>query len=122
MFVVGWLFQEPDLRPLGMSLRPESLFQASSWVAFCWCSLELTNGGRANVGVQSLEATELQRDGKRTQTTKGESALRMAQIIAFIPHHVRGAHAGLFIGRAQQSYYIDLIESYYNAPNYLPHQ
>jgi hypothetical protein len=49
MFVVGWLFglfRGPDLRPDGMSFRLETLFLASSWVAFCGCSLELRNGGR----------------------------------------------------------------------------
>jgi hypothetical protein len=45
MLVVGWLFRGPNLRPVGMSLRPDSLFQASSWVAFHGCSLNLTNGG-----------------------------------------------------------------------------
>jgi hypothetical protein len=40
-----WGMTGPDLRSLGMSLRSDSLFQASSWVAFCGCSLKLTNGG-----------------------------------------------------------------------------
>jgi hypothetical protein len=49
MFVVGWLvglFRELDLWLLGMRLRLESLFQAFASVAFCGCTLELTNGGR----------------------------------------------------------------------------
>jgi hypothetical protein len=48
MLVAGWLLgllQGPDFWPLGMSLRPEALLQASFWVAFHGCSLELTNGG-----------------------------------------------------------------------------
>jgi hypothetical protein len=49
MFVAEWLFElfhGPGLRPLGMDLRAEAPFQASSWVASRGCSLELTNGGR----------------------------------------------------------------------------
>jgi hypothetical protein len=51
MFMVGWLgwlfglFRGPDFWPHGVSLRSKALFQASSWVAFHGCSLELTNGG-----------------------------------------------------------------------------
>jgi hypothetical protein len=39
----------------------------------------------------------------------------MTHTIAFISPLERGAHVGLFIGGAQQSYYNAL-----NAPNYLP--
>jgi hypothetical protein len=68
MLMVGWLFRGPDLRSLVMSLQPDSIFEASSWVAFCGCSLELTNSERQCWGsrVRSLEANELQRGGIRT--------------------------------------------------------
>jgi hypothetical protein len=40
------LFRGPSLRPFGLDLRAEALFQASSWVASHGCSLELTKGTR----------------------------------------------------------------------------
>jgi hypothetical protein len=48
LFVAEWLFgllRGPGFRSIGLTLRPEALFQLSSWVASHGCSLKLTNGG-----------------------------------------------------------------------------
>jgi hypothetical protein len=66
------LFRGPGLRPFGMDLRAEALFHASSWVASCRCSLELTNSGHQCWGSIARSYQTPTGKEKGTQTRKGK--------------------------------------------------
>jgi hypothetical protein len=104
MFVVGWLFQGPDLWLLGMSLQSKSHFHASSWVfsrTHKWWAPML--------GFDRRRLMNSNEEEKELRHSRGGNALRVTQAVALTPPPLEwGARAGLFIGGAQQSYYNSL--------------
>jgi hypothetical protein len=105
----GWLSERLlglVLRLLGMSLRPETPFWVTSWVAFRGCSLELTNGGcQCWVWTTARLSSTNECDTKTTSTTTGHVASGMEFPANQFVIRGQGAHAGLFIVRVPQSYY-----------------
>jgi hypothetical protein len=75
------LFRGPGLGPLGMDLRVEAYFQASSWAASHGCSLELTNGGRHCWGSIARSYQTQTGKEKRNSNEKGKVALKARQIV-----------------------------------------